>query len=213
MPTPARVVYADPFSAKLVSPLSVPLAVSEEQKIYVKKILDKCASDTQFAEKAYRAIELVLTGGYIKVPTLSSLTPSSAEIGDPNFTVHIHGTNFTNKSKIIFNGYEEPTTYVSANEVSTGVNMSVWAAPAVVPVGVQTDDGVMSNTMNFTFTDGSQSESSFLEKKMKLEHAEQGVPKDPRPGPVRPDQGLPSSPAPSSPVPHPDHDKKEEKKK
>lgn len=155
MPVLVKALYQDPFSPVLFSSPALP--VTDEQKRWVREILETGASDSRFADKMYAAISLVLTGGSVKVQTVTSLTPSSAEIGDPNFTIHVHGTNFTSLSKIIFNGFEEPTTFVSATELTTGVNMSVWAAPAVLPVGVLSEQGVLSNTMNFTFTDGTPS--------------------------------------------------------
>ena len=148
MPT---VLKPDPFSAQLFN--SPPLVVSQEQKDYIRKILDKACSDSRFADKAYAAITFVLLGNNIRPPTVTSLTPSSAELGDPSFTLHVHGTNFDAGSVIVFNGFEEPTTLVSATEVTTGVDMSVWAAPVAVPVAV-VKNGVMSDPMNFTFTDG-----------------------------------------------------------
>jgi hypothetical protein len=148
MPT---VKNPDPFSAVLLN--SPPLVVSQEQKDYIRKILDKACSDSRFADKAYAAIAYVLLGNNIRAATVTSLTPNSAEIGDPAFTLHVHGTNFDSGTVIFFNGLPEPTTLVSATEVTTGVNMPLWVAPAVVPVHVE-KGGVVSESVNFTFTDG-----------------------------------------------------------
>jgi hypothetical protein len=64
----------------------------------------------------------------------------------------INGSGFTPESVIVFNGFDEPTTLVSPTQVKTGVNMSVWAAPAVVPIMVRSASGALSNAMNFAFT-------------------------------------------------------------
>jgi hypothetical protein len=149
MPT---VVHPDPFSAVLLN--SPPLVVTDEQTVLVRKVLDKACSDSRFAEKAYLAISRILTAGAVKVPTVTMLTPNSAEVGDPSFLLHVHGTNFTSGSIIVFNGGEEPTTFVSATEVTTQVDMTTVLLPAVVPVAVISTDGVQSDSMNFTFTDG-----------------------------------------------------------
>jgi hypothetical protein len=130
------------------------LKVTGEQLSLLKMVLDTACSDSKFAQKAYVAIGLILTGQMVKSPTVTSLTPNSAEIGDASFTLHVHGTNFKNTDKIVFAGVEEPTTFVSATELTTGVNMSVWAGPDVLPVLVESADGVLSNPMSFTFTDG-----------------------------------------------------------
>jgi len=89
----------------------------------------------------------------VPTPVVSSLTPATAVIGAANFTLSVKGTGFTPGSKIVFNGFEEPTTFVSATELTTGVNMAVWTAPsAPLPVAVRALDGEMSNAMTFTFT-------------------------------------------------------------
>jgi len=147
------VLYQDPFSPVLYN--SPALLVTDEQRAHIREVLEIASSDIQFANKAYKAIEFILTNGSVKPPTVTSLTPNSAEIGDPAFTLHIHGTNFNSGSKIYFNGFEEPTTLVGPTEVTTGVNMPLWQAPAVVPVTVQNADGTSAPPMNFTFTDGS----------------------------------------------------------
>ena len=84
-------------------------------------------------------------------PIVTSLIPATVPLGAPNFTVHVRGENFTPDSVIVWNGYDEPTTVVSDTEVTTGVNMAVWLAPATVPVAVRAG-GVVSAPVSFTFT-------------------------------------------------------------
>jgi len=84
-------------------------------------------------------------------PTVTSLAPATVALGSPSFTVHVIGTGFTPDSVIVWNGYDEPTTVVSPTEVTTGVNMGVWQAPATVPVAVRTAAGT-SAPLSFTFT-------------------------------------------------------------
>jgi len=143
-------LYQDPFAPVLFN--SPPLVLTDEQRLYIREILETACSDSRFAEKAYVAIARVLTGGETVVAEVTSLSPDTAIIGDPSFDIHVMGTGFKSNSVIVFNGFEEPTTVVSATELTTGVNMPLWLAPAVVPVGVGTD-GVLSNLMDFTFTD------------------------------------------------------------
>jgi hypothetical protein len=84
------------------------------------------------------------------VPAVTSLVPATVTIGEPSFTVHVHGTGFGPGSVIVWNGFDEPTTVVSPTEVTTGVNMPLWTAPATVPVLVRTGAGA-SNSLPFTF--------------------------------------------------------------
>lgn len=149
MPT---VLRPDPFGAVLLNSPALP--VTDEQKNLVREVLDISSSDSRFAEKAYIAITRILTGGSVVVPKVTSLTPNSAEVGDPSFLLHVHGTGFTSGSIIMFNGGEEPTTFVGPTELTTQVDMTTVAGPAVVPVAVLSTDGVLSDSMNFAFTDG-----------------------------------------------------------
>ena|SRR5580765_1758568 len=147
MPT---VQYRDPFNAVLLN--SPVLQTSDEQSLYIREVLEKACSDMQFAHKAYDAILHILTAAPPPIPTVTSLTPSTAAVGDPSFTLSVKGTGFNPESIIIFNGFNENTIYVSDTEVTTGVDMSVWLAAAVCPVSVMTN-GVISDPMDFTFTD------------------------------------------------------------
>jgi len=150
VPIPFTPVARSVFSPMLMN--SEALLVSEEQKLYIRKVLSIASSDEQFAEKAYRAIEYILTSGPVVPPVLTSLNPNTATIGDPYFDIHVMGEGFTPESKIIFNNFEEPTTFVSENELTTGINMPLWLAPAVVPVFVSNADGSVSESLNFTFS-------------------------------------------------------------
>jgi len=85
-------------------------------------------------------------------PVVTALDPDTAVIGTPSFTLHVRGTGFAPGAVIVFNGYDEPTTVVTAAEVTTGVNMDVWTGPsAPLPVAVRNPDGALSNERPFTF--------------------------------------------------------------
>jgi hypothetical protein len=151
------VLYQDPFTPTLFN--SPPLVVTDEQRMYLREACSIGASDEQFAQKLYNAILYILTHGNTVPPVVTSLNPSSAVIGSPAFDMHVIGTGFNSGSKIFFNGLEEPTTLNSPTDVSTGINMPLWVAPAVVPVTVQNADGTSSQPMNFEFTDVAQQSS------------------------------------------------------
>jgi hypothetical protein len=87
-------------------------------------------------------------------PVVTALEPDTAVIGSPSFTLRVLGTGFDAASVIVFNGYDEPTTWVSPTEVTTGIDMAVWTGPSLpLPVGVRTADGQVSNLVSFTFTE------------------------------------------------------------
>jgi hypothetical protein len=145
------VLYQDPFTPTLYN--SPPLVVTDEQKLYLREVCSIGASDEQFAQKLYNAILYILTHGNTTPPAVTSLNPASAVIGSPAFDMHVIGTGFNSGSKIFFNGLEEPTTLNSPTDVSTGINMPLWTAPAVVPVTVQNADGTSSQPMDFSFVE------------------------------------------------------------
>jgi hypothetical protein len=69
--------------------------------------------------------------------TVTGLSPATAVAGDAtDVTLTVQGTGFTPATVIVFNGLEEPTTYVSATAVTTGVKPSLFVVPAVCPVSV-----------------------------------------------------------------------------
>ena len=82
-------------------------------------------------------------------PKVTGCTPSTAEIGAADLTLQVTGTGFTQASTILFNGGEEPTTFVSATRLTTIVKPSTATTPGTYPVGVVGADGEAS----FTFTE------------------------------------------------------------
>lgn len=88
----------------------------------------------------------------VSSPTTTSLSPSSANVGDPGFTLTVNGTNFTNNnSTVTWNGAIRTTTFVSATQLTALIPATDLTAAAVVPVGVTTTGAAtVSNTQNFT---------------------------------------------------------------
>lgn len=85
-------------------------------------------------------------------PVVSSLVPATAKLGDPNFTLHVHGTDFREGAKILWNGSPEPTTFVSATELTTLVNMATAQVAVDIPVAVRSLAGQDSNIVTFALT-------------------------------------------------------------
>ena len=67
---------------------------------------------------------------------VTGMEPAAAVCGSADLTLHVQGTGFTPATVIVFNGLEEPTVYVSATEVTTGVKPSLFVVPATCPVSV-----------------------------------------------------------------------------
>jgi len=86
-------------------------------------------------------------------PTVTGLSPNTAVAGDAaDIEMSVMGDGFAPGCVIVFNGYDEPTTFVSAAQVSTGVKPSLFVVPADCPVAVRNGSAI-SNEITFSFTD------------------------------------------------------------
>ena len=85
-------------------------------------------------------------------PIITSLDPDTVVLGAPSFTVRVLGTGFVEDSVIVWNGSDEPTTFVSETEVTTGVNMDTASAAVSVSVAVRNGEA-LSNEWFFTFAE------------------------------------------------------------
>jgi hypothetical protein len=85
-------------------------------------------------------------------PVVTALTPPTAALGSPSFTLQVLGTGFALDAVIVWNGSDEATTVVSAKKVTTGVDMTTATVAGPVPVAVRNGD-VVSNALDFTFTE------------------------------------------------------------
>jgi hypothetical protein len=84
---------------------------------------------------------------------LASLSPNTAVAGSAaDIVMACIGTGFTKETVIKFGDYDEPTTFVSATEVTTGVKPSLFINPDTVPVLVHTGS-LSSEPLDFTFTE------------------------------------------------------------
>lgn len=85
------------------------------------------------------------------VPVLTALVPDKAFVGGPDFDIQVVGENFTADSKIIWNGGEEPTTFVSPTLLTTGVQPgTATVGGATIEIHVDTL-GDVTRSRYFTF--------------------------------------------------------------
>jgi hypothetical protein len=94
--------------------------------------------------------DMLKAGG--EIPTLTSLDPDTAVLGDPDLVMTCHGSGFTATSVINFADQDEPTTLVSDTAVTTGVKPSLGWGAGPQPVYVRSGSAV-SETLQFTFTE------------------------------------------------------------
>jgi hypothetical protein len=85
------------------------------------------------------------------VPVLAQLVPDKAFVGGPDFDIQVVGENFTADSKIMWNGGEEPTVFVSPELLTTGVQPSTaTVGGATIEIHVDTL-GEITRSRFFTF--------------------------------------------------------------
>jgi Calx-beta domain-containing protein/uncharacterized protein DUF4214 len=70
------------------------------------------------------------------VPTLSTISPTSATAGGPAFTLTVNGGSFVNGSVVRFNGNSRATSFVSANQLTAQITASDLTAAGNFPVTV-----------------------------------------------------------------------------
>jgi hypothetical protein len=92
---------------------------------------------------------LSVTAASAAVPTISSLSPSSATAGGPAFTLTINGTNFDSSAIAMWGAIALPTTYKSATQLTATVGSVLIASPGTASVKVN-DTGGMSGGATFT---------------------------------------------------------------
>jgi hypothetical protein len=70
------------------------------------------------------------------VPTITSLSPTSASAGGAAFTLTVNGTNFVASSVVNFNGAAKTTTFVSATKVTASITVADIATAGTFNVTV-----------------------------------------------------------------------------
>jgi IPT/TIG domain len=110
-------------------------------------------SQAGYSEEVAAAVAGLEQAVIDNTPIVSALAPVSAELGGPDLTLHVTGTNFKDGVVIVFNGFDEPTVVLSASEVTTGVKPSLFTVAEPLPVHVRNPLGYESNSMDFTFTE------------------------------------------------------------
>jgi hypothetical protein len=79
-------------------------------------------------------LPFVITGANNPVPTLSSVSPSSANTGTGPLVITATGTNFVASTVIRVNGVARPTTYVSATELTATLSDVDIASAATLTI-------------------------------------------------------------------------------
>src|SRR2546428_10107691 len=88
----------------------------------------------------------------VGAPSVSSLSPSSANAGGAGFSLTVNGTGFVDGFVIRVDGLDRTTTFVDATQLSTTINATEIAAAGSFAVTVFDPDpsGGESNSLTFT---------------------------------------------------------------
>ncbi len=87
---------------------------------------------------------------YAQLPTLSSISPSSATAGGPAFTLTVTGLNLTALSTVRWNGSDRPTSFVGVTQLTAEISASDIAVAGTANVTVFVP--VVGTLSSFTFT-------------------------------------------------------------
>jgi len=95
-------------------------------------------------------------GGFNPTPSITTMSPMSANSGDPSFTLTVNGSGFLNGAKVFFNSNPEVTTFVNSTQLTATIQASDFAFPGTVQVNVQNAQPAccFSNPLNFTINLG-----------------------------------------------------------
>ena len=99
-------------------------------------------------------------------PEIEALDPDEIEMGAADTVLHVHGSGFTEQSVIHFAGHDEPTSFVSESEITTGLKPSLWQEAVVVECTVKNGDQE-SEPVEFEFLEADAPAASRQTKRTK----------------------------------------------
>jgi IPT/TIG domain len=96
-------------------------------------------------------------GAMTVASSISALSPGNTGAGAPSFTLTVNGNGFNANSMVFFNGVAQPTTFVSAAQITAMISAAEVAMTGTMPVYVRVSSGggmygpvsQNSNTVNF----------------------------------------------------------------
>lgn len=101
-------------------------------------------------------------GGFNPTPSITSLSPTSRNSGDPGFTLTVNGSGFLSGASVLLVSGElfitspQPTTFVSSTQLTANIPAAAIALPGPASVFVANPQPTIgtSNSLNFTVNVG-----------------------------------------------------------
>ena len=86
----------------------------------------------------------------IQGPTLASVSPSSATVGDQALTMSLSGGDFEDGSVVMWDGSDRPTVFMNDGELSAEIGAADLETGKIIAVTVRNPNGGVSNAAEFT---------------------------------------------------------------
>ena len=103
---------------------------------------------------------LVPLSGDSLQPSISSIVPSAANTGDPDFTINVSGSRFSSSTVVKWNGQNRPTTFVDSGHLTVAISGSDLALIGRASLVAFDPTGGASNLVSFTIGPAPQTSSS-----------------------------------------------------
>ena len=104
---------------------------------------------------------LVPLNGNSAAPVVKTLTPATANAGDPAFTLSVSGSNFLSSTVVRWNGQNRPTTFIDSGHLTVQIpaaDLATIGRASVMAFNAAAGGGVSNSTM-FLIGTGPQSTS------------------------------------------------------
>jgi hypothetical protein len=75
-----------------------------------------------FQDNTVSIFDPVSTGGGNSLSTISSISPTSEQMGSGSFALTVNGTNFVNGASVLFGATARPTTFVSSTQLTAAIS-------------------------------------------------------------------------------------------
>src|SRR6185437_2938666 len=95
-----------------------------------------------------------------QTPTITSLSPGSASVGGPAFSIAVNGTNFIASSTVKLNGSARNTTFVSTTQLTAAINASDIANAGTSWITVDNGTASGGSSAGWTFFVGTSAGTS-----------------------------------------------------
>jgi hypothetical protein len=83
-------------------------------------------------------------------PTITSISPSTAVVGGPAFSMNVIGTGFLSGAAVSWNGTKLNTSFISATQLTAAVTADLIAQAGTAQITAANPNGAASNAVTFT---------------------------------------------------------------